>query len=193
MKYQIKVEITRGVYWQYYVKEYTTIDEAAQFLEFLMPEYEHKGTDHDITTLIQGKCRVFCNFDIENVEEPTRNIIHRLDDAPIRMPMSRETISIVKSRLVSIEELACEALNRATYLDTKRLRRELRKKLGDTHETRHSWKFDRTSQSELCEQVKSIVRALEDKPRRNRRKKKPTPSARRNVVQKTSRNRTRGL
>lgn len=176
--YDVIAEITRGCMWHCYKKRFVTPDEAVSFIECTaVGDYEKEISSLGLVTLRFKQSKFICNFDPEEEDpEPAKPIIHSIEDRPVIMPQACGT-KIIKSRLISIEELAAEALGRRTYLDCKRLRRELRKRISD-HDYRTGWKFDYVTQSDLCEQVRQIARELEHKPRRNRRKK-AAPTGRR--------------
>lgn len=124
-----------------------------------------------LTVLTFKNAEFICNFDPEEPRPPKGDLFFEEPERKWIMPMAASK-AVVKSRLVSVHDLACQALNTHTYLDMKRLRRELRMKFPD-HADMGRWAFDPVDEEDICERIKKIVLRLEKKPRRNRRSTKP--------------------
>ena len=172
-RFELWCNVTKGVMWYHHERSFNSHDEAVDFIENVGEgDYDIKSTPMGLYELRFKNCKFVCNFDPEDDNStPSKKIIHKIDEPIIFNTTPRDGPVIVKSRLVSLEELACEALNRHSYLDVKRLRRELRSIFDGDHEYRHGWKFDPFTQKDECEKIKRIVKELENKPRRNRKKK----------------------
>ncbi len=169
LKYHIIADIKKGVYWNCIHKRFINLDEALTFIDHNSEgEYTKQHSNRGLTTLVFKSGKFICNFNPETDDEPVIELLVEEHVKEIVMPKSNGS-RIIKSRLISIEELACEALNKNIYLDLARLRKELLKEFPD-HRWKTGWKFDVYSQQTECSRVREIVLELENKPRRNRRK-----------------------
>jgi len=160
---------------QAFRRSFTNIDEAIEFIESTAIGEDYTLIESDMWALWEldfGKSKFICNFNPETEEFYGEEVYDEsMYSQTITMP--KRANFVVKSRLKTLDDLAKEALDVHTYLDTKRLRRELRKyfpeRIGEGR-----WEFDYEKEADMCEAIKEIVIELQDKPRRNRRSTKST-------------------
>lgn len=188
-RYQIYCERYAGVMFQTFRRSFTSLDDAIDFIESTAIGDDYIITELNYVALWElnfGKSKFVCNFNPETEEYYGEEVYDEaIYNQTITMP--KRANFVVKSRLKSLEDLAKEALDTHTYLDTKRLRRELRKhfpeRIGEGR-----WEFDYEKEADMCEAIKEIVIELQDKPRRNRRSTKANASNQ--AIRKTKGKRT---
>lgn len=186
MNYQVKLEILKGPMQFYHKLSFKTSDEAISCVESVAEgDYELKVLEYfPLCVLTFKNCKAWFNFDPEEESpEPQYDMFDEGQVQLIRPEPSKP--QPVKSRMVSLHDLACEALGVHVYLELKRLRSELRK-LGTWHQRKTKWEYDRVLQKEKCEYIKEVVLKLRDAPRRNR-KRKVIPKAKGNRARRVRR------